>query len=93
MDGGSGIASIVKVLFQETESLRLENAALRKMLREKRLTERRIQKEVAAYLRNPDFDETANRRWTTAVQRIEAILDAVDVSKALAAFQPRGKPQ
>jgi len=93
MDEPTAVASIVKAVFQESESLRLENDALRKMLRAEGLSERRIQKGVAGYLRNQDFDEPASRRWTTAVQRIEAILDAVDARKALAAFQPRGKPQ
>jgi hypothetical protein len=93
MDEPTAVASIVKIVAQESESLRRENDALRKMLRAEGLSERRIQKAVAAYLKNPDFDETANRRWTTAVQRIEVILDAVDMRKALARFQTQGKPQ
>lgn len=93
MDEPTGVASIVKIVAQESESLRRENDALRKMLRAEGLSERRIQKGVGEYLKNRDFDEPANRRWTTAVQRIEAILDAVDMRKALAAFQPQGKPQ
>lgn len=93
MDEPTAVASIVKIVAQESESLRRENDALRKLLREQGLSERRIQREVAAYLKNHDCDKSADRRWTTAVQRIEAILDAVDARKALAAFQSRGKPQ
>lgn len=93
MDEPTGVGLIVRTVFQENENLRHENAALRKLLRDRGVKKRDIQKAVAAYLKPLGVRGSLNRRWTTMIQSVEAILSEIDLRKQLAKLPVQGKPQ
>jgi len=87
MDAPTGVGKMVAVLFAANETLSRQNDALQMMLLNRGLTQRAIQKEMAGYLKDRKGRENATRLLTTLAQRIAAILDEIDVEKALAKVQ------
>jgi ABC-type proline/glycine betaine transport system substrate-binding protein len=87
-EAGEAFAAIVKSVFGAVEAYRLENIALREMLREQGLTKRQIQRGMKVRLKDVKDREDAAQQWMKATQETLRILDEIDPSKQLLSKMP-----
>ncbi len=86
---GDSVSRIVMAVFASAETYRLENIALKDMLRDLGLTKRQIQKRLKPYLKDSMARDGAFREWIKATQETLRILDDLPCQKSSKKFPRR----
>jgi hypothetical protein len=89
----STIVKLTMAIFESAHVAKQENEALRELLRRQGLSDAKIQRRVAAYLKESRERETSDQLMKKACEEILERLPAIDLEEALEAYQIKGKPQ
>jgi sulfur transfer protein SufE len=89
----STIVKLTMAIFESAQIARQENDALRELLRRQGLSDAKIQRGVAAYLKKSRDRDTADQLMRKACEEILARLPEIDLEEALEGMKIRGKPQ